>query len=90
MYAIVIASLVIDLFATLVSGLEWLDHVSLFHYMALAPAQTVDAVTVVLTLAVAAALLTAAASPLHPPRRLHRLIPPATNVGSFLGALTPQ
>ncbi len=59
-YAIVIASLVIDLFATLVSGLEWLDHVSLFHYMALAPAQSVDALTVVLTLA-AAALLTAAA-----------------------------
>jgi ABC-2 type transport system permease protein len=59
-YAIVIASLVIDLFATLVSGLEWLDYVSLFHYMALAPAQPVDAVTVVITLVVAAVLAVAA------------------------------
>jgi ABC-2 type transport system permease protein len=59
-YAIVIASLVIDLFATLVTGLEWLDYVSLFHYMAFAPAQPVDAVTVFITLAVAAVLSVAA------------------------------
>ena len=39
-YAVVIASLIIDLLASMVSGLAWLEHLSLFHYMALAPSAT--------------------------------------------------
>lgn len=55
-YTAIIASLIIDLLASMVSGLEWLAHLSLFHYMALAPAAAVDTVTVVVTLGAAAAL----------------------------------
>ncbi|HEY2814884.1 MAG TPA: hypothetical protein VGJ03_15565 [Acidimicrobiales bacterium] len=55
-YGVVVWSLLIDLLASLVTGLEWLDHLSLFHYMALAPAQAVDALDVVLTLVLAVAL----------------------------------
>ena len=39
-----------------VDGTKWLDHLSLFHYMALAPATDVDAATVAITLTVALAL----------------------------------
>ena len=49
-------SLVVDVLASTVSGLGWIDHVSLLHYMALAPAQRVSATTVVVTLGVALAL----------------------------------
>lgn len=59
-YAVVVASLVIDLLASLVSGIAWLSRLSVFHYMALAPAQRVDAVSVMVTLAVALALCAAA------------------------------
>lgn len=59
-YAVVIASLIIDLLASMVSSLAWLDHVSLFHYMALAPAQDPDPATLLVTLVAAAALCVAA------------------------------
>ena len=39
-------SLIIDLAASMISGLDWLDRLSLFHYMALAPADDVDPATV--------------------------------------------
>ena len=55
-YGVVIGSLLLDLVASMVSGLAWLGHLSLFHYMALAPAQDIDAGTVVITLAVGASL----------------------------------
>jgi len=52
-YALIIASLTIDLSGSLVTGLGWLEHLSLFHYMALAPAQRTDPLTVAVTLVVA-------------------------------------
>lgn len=55
-YAVVIASLIIDLLSSLVDGLHGLGRVSLFHYMALAPAADPEATTVLVTLAVAAVL----------------------------------
>jgi ABC-2 type transport system permease protein len=55
-YGVVIGSLLVDLMASMVSGLAWLGHLSLFHYMALAPAHDVEARTVVITIAVAATL----------------------------------
>ena len=55
-YGVVIWSLIVDLLSSMVSGLEWLDHLSLFHYMALAPAQDPDLVTVLITLALAGVL----------------------------------
>jgi ABC-2 type transport system permease protein len=55
-YTVVIASLLIDMLTSLVDGARWLDHVSLFHYMALAPAQPVDNLTLVITVVLAVAL----------------------------------
>lgn len=55
-YAVVIGSLVIDLLGSTIPGIRWLEHVSLFHYMALVPAQDADARALVLTIAVAVAL----------------------------------
>ncbi len=55
-YGVVIWSLIVDLLSSIVSGLGWLDHFSLFHYMALAPAQDPDVVTVLITLAAAGVL----------------------------------
>ncbi|MEA2685692.1 MAG: polyether ionophore transport system permease protein, partial [Actinomycetota bacterium] len=55
-YGVVIGSLIVDLVASMVSGLAWLGHVSLFHYMALAPAQDPDPMTLVVTVIVAGAL----------------------------------
>jgi ABC-2 type transport system permease protein len=55
-YALVAWSLVVDLIGSLVGGLDWLRHVSLFDAMALAPAEDPDPVTVVVTLAVALVL----------------------------------
>ena len=55
-YGVVIWSLIIDLAASMISGLDWLDRLSLFHYMALAPADDVDPATVGVTLVLAAAL----------------------------------
>lgn len=59
-YAVVIASLIIDLFSSMVSSATWLEHLSLFHYMALAPAEGPDATAVVITLVAAAALCVSA------------------------------
>lgn len=55
-YTIVVGSLLIDLAGSMVSGMRWLDHLSLFHYMALAPAQDPDPRTLVITVTAAAAL----------------------------------
>ena len=55
-YGVVIASLLVDLVASLATGLRWLGHLSVFHYMALAPAAHVSALNVVVTLVVAGAL----------------------------------
>jgi ABC-2 type transport system permease protein len=51
-YSVVIGSLLIDLVASLIDGLQWLEHLSLFHYMALVPAQDPDPTTVVLNVTV--------------------------------------
>jgi len=55
-YGVVLWSLFADLFASIVGGLRWLGRLSLFHYMALAPAQHADPETVALTVVVAAVL----------------------------------
>ena len=55
-YAVVAWSVLADLLGALVSGTGWLASVSLFHTLALAPAQDVDPTVVGLTLAVALAL----------------------------------
>jgi ABC-2 type transport system permease protein len=55
-YAVVLWSLLIDLFGSMVTGLHSLEHLSLFHYLALAPAEAADPVTIVVTLVLAAAL----------------------------------
>ncbi|MBX3287158.1 MAG: hypothetical protein KF703_17555 [Actinobacteria bacterium] len=55
-YALVAWSLIADVVGALVSGTGWLAQLSLFHHMALAPAQGVDPVTLVATLAVAGGL----------------------------------
>jgi ABC-2 type transport system permease protein len=56
-YGVVAWSFVADLFGSLVEGSRWLRHLSVFDYMALVPAETVDTATVLITLAVAAGLL---------------------------------
>lgn len=55
-YSIIIWSLIIDLTGSLVSSLSWSEHVSLFHYMALAPAEPLDALALALTTATALVL----------------------------------
>jgi ABC-2 type transport system permease protein len=55
-YAIVGWSLIVDLVASMVSGMAWAHRLALFHYMALAPAQDVSVTTVVATVLVAVAL----------------------------------
>ena len=55
-YGVVVWSLLVDLLGSLVSSVRGLDRLSLFHYMALAPAERVHSLTVVITLAVAAML----------------------------------
>jgi ABC-2 type transport system permease protein len=59
-YAVVIASLLVDVLTALSSGISWLAHLSVFHYMALAPASHTDPTTVLITLAVAIGLCTGA------------------------------
>jgi putative exporter of polyketide antibiotics len=59
-YVVVTASLIIDLLASMVDSAAWLGHLSLFHYMALAPAEDVDPTTIVVTVVLAAALCLAA------------------------------
>ena len=48
-YAVVIGSLLVDLLASMVDGLAWTARISVFHYMALAPASSPDLGTLVLT-----------------------------------------
>ena len=55
-YAVVVWSVVVDLAASLITGLTWLQHLSLFHYMALAPAQGLDPLTLTITTVLALAL----------------------------------
>jgi ABC-2 type transport system permease protein len=57
MYAVVAWSFIADLLASLVDSTSWLEHLSVFHYMALAPAASIDASTVALTLLLAGVLL---------------------------------
>lgn len=59
-YAVVIASLVIHLLASLVDSTRWMQRLSLFHYMALAPAATVHASSVLALLGIALVLCGAA------------------------------
>ena len=49
-------SVVVDLLGSMVSGLSGLDHLSLFHSMALAPAEDPDPITLVVTVLAAVAL----------------------------------
>ncbi|HTD49516.1 MAG TPA: hypothetical protein VK771_02885 [Acidimicrobiia bacterium] len=55
-YGVVLWSLFADLFGSIVGGVRWLDRLSLFHYMALAPAQHADPRTVALTVVAAVVL----------------------------------
>ena len=55
-YGVVMWSLLIDLLGSIVASLSWLDRLSLFHYMALAPAQRSDPRTLVMTVAIAVAM----------------------------------
>jgi ABC-2 type transport system permease protein len=59
-YGVVIASLLLDLVASLAADFKWLGRLSVFHYMALAPAESVHVTNVVGTLVAAAALCTGA------------------------------
>ena len=58
-YGVVVWSLLIDLLGSMISSISWLEHLSLFHYMALAPAQDPSATTIAITLAIAGALCVA-------------------------------
>ena len=51
-YALIIWSLLVDLLASMVASVAWLEHLSLFHYMALAPAQDTSATTIGITVAI--------------------------------------
>ena len=55
-YVVVIWSAIIDLVGSLVRNSGWLDHLSLFHYLALAPGQPVDPVELAATTVVAVGL----------------------------------
>ncbi len=59
-YGAVAWSLLADVLASMVSRLKPLGRLSLFHYMALAPAQHVAATALLVTIAVAVALCAAA------------------------------
>jgi ABC-2 type transport system permease protein len=52
-YSVIVGSLVVDLSASLLSSLSWLRYLSLFHYMALAPAQDADPATLAINTVVA-------------------------------------
>jgi putative exporter of polyketide antibiotics len=59
-YAIVIWSIVVDLSASLVTGLHGLDYLSLFHYMTLVPAHSAEPGQLTVMTLLAIALCTAA------------------------------
>ena len=64
-YAVVLWSLFIDLLGSMVTGLSSLENLSLFHYMALAPAQDVVPSTLATTVGVAVLLAVVAAALFH-------------------------
>jgi ABC-2 type transport system permease protein len=68
-YVLVIGSLVIYLLGSMVPGVRWVEHLSLFHYMALAPSEEPDPGTVTITL-LASALLCVLATVLFSRRDL--------------------
>lgn len=55
-YGVVAGSLIVDILGSTVAGTRWLEHLSLFHYMALAPAQPLDPTTLIVTGLVAVVL----------------------------------
>jgi putative exporter of polyketide antibiotics len=59
-YGIVAWSFVADLVASLVDATRWMERFSVFHYMALVPADAADPVSVIGMLLVAVALLAVA------------------------------
>ena len=59
-YGIVIWSVMADLLGSMIAGLGWIQRLSLFHYMALAPAESADPATLAITTGVAAVLCAAA------------------------------
>jgi ABC-2 type transport system permease protein len=69
-YLVVIGSLLVDLLASMVSGLAWAANASVFHTMVLAPASDPDPVTLAVTTLLAALLGTAAVA-LFARRDLH-------------------
>jgi len=66
-YGVVTWSMLVTFFSSLVSGMRSLDRLSLFHYMALAPAQ--DPVPATLAITTAAGVLLCAAAMLLADRR---------------------
>ncbi len=50
-YAVIIWSVSVDLVSSMLGGFGWLAHLSLYHYMALAPAQDLQPTTLALTTA---------------------------------------
>jgi ABC-2 type transport system permease protein len=59
-YGVVAWSFIADLVASLVDATRWMEHLSVFHYMALVPADAADPVSVIAMLFVAVALLAVA------------------------------
>ncbi|MGZ4688995.1 MAG: hypothetical protein ACXWAY_05160 [Acidimicrobiia bacterium] len=59
-YAVITWSLIVDLLASMVSSVSWLEHASLLHYMSLAPAQDPTVQGLAVTTAIALALCLAA------------------------------
>ena len=55
-YGVVAGSLIVNVLSSTVTQLRGLDHLSVFHYMALAPAQNPEPTTVVVTLVAAIGL----------------------------------
>lgn len=55
-YVVVLWSLFVDLAGSLISGAGWLSRISLFHYLALAPAAQISAVNQFVLVAIAAGL----------------------------------
>jgi ABC-2 type transport system permease protein len=56
-YGVVAFSFVVDLLSSLVDQMRWTEHLSLFHYMALAPAESAEATTVAVSVVLAGALV---------------------------------
>ena len=59
-YAVIVWSAVVDLLSLVMGSMRWLEKTSLFHYMALAPAQRVDPLVLAATTAIGVVLCVAA------------------------------